>query len=114
MRNAGAWELAEELGKSDVFVPNSAELKYTTAVGNLDACDHMLLLLDKRTWTWTSGEDTAQLVEHIHLAMRKGVHILCAHEFPSMVGPPRNECEFGHMVSLAEGRAKHPAASLVC
>ena len=55
----------------------------------------MLVLLDERTWT--SGEDTAKLVEHIHQAMRLGVHLCCVHEFPSVVGPPRHECEFGLM-----------------
>jgi len=55
----------------------------------------MLVLLDDRTWT--SGEDTAQFVEHLHAAMRVGVHLNCIHEFPSVVGPPRHECEFGLM-----------------
>ena len=35
----------------------------------------MLVVLDDRTWT--RGEDTAQLVEHIHGAMRAGVHLQC-------------------------------------
>jgi len=55
----------------------------------------MLVLLDDRTWT--SGDDTAKFVEHIHQAMRAGVHVNCIHEFPSVVGPPRHECEFGLM-----------------
>ena len=53
------------------------------------------MLLDDRTWT--SGDDTGELVEHIHEAMRAGVHIACVHEFPSLVGPPRHECEFSLM-----------------
>jgi len=53
------------------------------------------VLLDARTWT--SGKDTAAFVEHIHEAMRNGVHLNCIHEFPSVVGPPRYECEFGLM-----------------
>jgi hypothetical protein len=63
------------------------------------ACDHMLLLLDERTWT--SGKDTARLVAQIHRAMRIGIHIFCAHEFPSVVGPSRHECEFDKMVRPA-------------
>jgi len=55
----------------------------------------MLALLDDRTFT--SGDDTAKFIEHLHEAMRKGVHINCIHEFPSVVGPPRHECEFGLM-----------------
>ena len=53
----------------------------------------MLVLLDERTFT--SGDDTAKLVEHIHEAMRIGAHMNCIHEFPSVVGPPRHECDFG-------------------
>jgi hypothetical protein len=68
---------------------------YTTNDANLASCDHMLVLLDYRTWT--SGEQTAALVEHIHDAMRTGVHLVCVHEFPSLVGPARHECEFGMM-----------------
>jgi len=55
----------------------------------------VLVLLDERTWT--SGDDTAKFVEHIHTAMRIGLHLTCVHEFPSVVGPPRHECEFALM-----------------
>jgi len=95
--NAGAKEFAEELRDAPVFVTKgkkaSASLTYTTDVNKLASCDHMLALLDDRTFT--SGDDTAKFVEHLHEAMRKGVHINCIHEFPSVVGPPRQECEFG-------------------
>ena len=47
----------------------------------------VLVVLDERTWT--SGEDTAKLVDHIHIAMRLGVHVNCVHERPAVVGPPR-------------------------
>jgi len=93
--NEGAAELAEELLLSNVFSGKSAVLSYTTDVGKLKACDHMLVLLDERTWT--SGENTAQLVEDVHCAMRLGVHMICAHESPSLVGPSRHECEFDLM-----------------
>ena len=95
--NAGAVEFAEELKAAPVFVTKgkqvSAPLTYTTDVSKLAACDHMLVLLDARTFT--SGDDTAKFVEHMHEAMRVGVHLNCIHEFPSVVGPPRYECEFG-------------------
>jgi len=55
----------------------------------------MLVLLDDRTWT--SGETTKQLIEDIYAAMRLGVHLCCVHEFPSLVGKPRHECEFALM-----------------
>jgi hypothetical protein len=95
--NAGAVDLAEELRTSDIFARKSAAFTYTIDVGQLTACYRMLVLLDERTWT--SGEDTAKLVDHIHSAMRIGVPIVCAHEFPSVVGQPRHECEFDQMVS---------------
>jgi len=95
--NAGAVELADELQASNVFSSKSAVFTYTTNIRELTACNHMLVLLDERTWT--SGTDTAHLVEHIHSAMRAGVHIVCAHESPSVVGAPRHECEFDEMFS---------------
>ena len=73
----------------------SAPLAWTADVSKLASCDHMLVQLDDRTWT--SGAQTAKLVEEIHAAMRIGVHLLCVHEFPAVVGPPRHECEFGLM-----------------
>jgi len=97
--NAGSSEVAEELKAASVFVTKgkkaSAALTYTPDVSKLASCDHMLVLLDSRTWT--SGQVTAKFIEHIHAAMRLGVHINCVHEFPSAVGPPRHECEFGLM-----------------
>jgi len=97
--NAGAAKVAEELKNADVFITKgkkaSATLTYTTDVTKLASCDHMLVLLDERTWT--SGDDTAKFVEHIHAAMRAGVHLNCIHEFPAVVGPPRHECEFALM-----------------
>jgi len=95
----GALAIAEELKNADVYITKgkkaSAPLTYTGDASKLALCDHMLVLLDERTWT--SGEDTAQFVEHIHDAMRIGVHLNCVHEFPAVVGPTRHECEFGLM-----------------
>ena len=93
--NSGAKELAKELEAAPVFDKKSAPLTYTTDATKLALCDHMLVLLDDRTWT--SGENTAKLVEHIHEAMKIGVHLTCVHEFPAVVGPRRHECEFGLM-----------------
>ena len=62
-------------------------IMFTTDSDKLAACNHMLLLLDARTWT--SGEDTASFVEHIHEATRTGVHNVCDHEYPSVAGPER-------------------------
>ena len=99
--NAGAAEVAAELQQSDVWQTNGkvhcASLSYTTDPLALDECDHMLLLLDDRTWT--SGETSKQLIEHLYAAMRLGVRVQCVHEFPSLVGPHRHECEFARMFS---------------
>jgi hypothetical protein len=91
--NAGAKEVAAELAQSDIII--KGELKFTDDSKKLEECDHMLVLLDERTWT--SGATTDGLVDDIHVAMAKGVHILCVHEFPSVVGPARHECEFALM-----------------
>jgi len=97
--NAGAKEFAEELRDAPVFATKgkaaSVPLTYTTDVAEVAQCDHMLVLLDARTFT--SGDDTAKFVEHMHAAMRAGVHMNCIHEFPSVVGPARYECEFALM-----------------
>jgi len=97
--NAGALALAEELRESDVFLTDgkkaSAPLSFTTDVDELDECNHMLVLLDERTWT--SGAETAMFVAHIHDAMRTGVHICCVHELPAVVGPHRHACDFALM-----------------
>jgi len=91
--------VADELKQSPVFVTSgnkaSAPLTFTTELSNLSACDHMLVLLDERTWT--SGDDTAELVKHVHEAIRAGVNIVCVHEFLAVVGPERHACDFGRM-----------------
>ena len=51
--------------------------------------------LDDRTWT--SGETTAKLIAEIESGMAEGIHMLCVHEFPSVVGPPRHACDFAKM-----------------
>jgi hypothetical protein len=126
--NAGAPELAEALRESDVFVTKgkgaSAALTFTTYASQLAQCDHssqamprtdsplppgslltclcsslgwpVLVLLDKRTWT--SGANTASFVEHVHKVMRVGLHIICVHELPAVVGPHRHACDFALMV----------------
>jgi hypothetical protein len=130
--NAGALQLAKELKESNVFVTwgkrASAPLSFTTDARKLSDCDHsskamhqtpanrraprrgsplgwpVLILLDERTWT--SGADTAQFVEHIHLAMRIGVRISCAHELPGVVGSPRHACDFALMVQPPTPRTR--------
>jgi len=91
--NAGALELATELRSSGVIV--KGELTFTDKPDEMDQCDHMLVLLDDRTWK--SGETTDRFVADMERAMRLGVHMQCTHEFPSVVGPPRHACEFALM-----------------
>jgi len=73
----------------------AGELKWTTQVDELEQCDHMLVLLDDRTWT-NEGRK-AGFVLDIRRAMTCGVHILCVHEFPSLVGDDRHACNFDLM-----------------
>jgi len=94
--NAGAKELAEELARSDVLNAKSkgpkVELSFTSNLVSRDRCEHMLVLLDDRTWT--SGETTDAFVKEIESGMAAGVHMLCVHEFPSVVGKARHACDF--------------------
>jgi hypothetical protein len=93
--NAGAKELAEELQGSDVLTNKQSVLKWTASLSARSRCEHMLVLLDDRTWT--SGETTAKLIAEIESGITAGIHMLCVHEFPSVVGPPRHTCDFGLM-----------------
>ena len=40
--------------------------------------------------------------------MEAGVHVLCVHEFPSVVGPPRHACEFGTVMASTPGENNWP------
>ena len=119
--NLGASEVANELTASRaLFVKGSEQLSWTDNEELLEQCDHMLVLLDGRTWT--SGARTAKLVEQIDRAMELGVHVACAHESPSLVGPSRHACDFSlmfrddwtppHLQSGAKGLYKEIAVSL--
>ena len=94
--NAGAKEIAEELQASGVI--QAGELTYTSEPAKLQMrkCKCMLVLLDSRTWT-SGSESVRRLVEQIEAAMRTGMAICCAHEFPSVVGPHRHACDFDCM-----------------
>ena len=59
--------------------------------------EHMLLYLDALTWTSAAAP---QLEEHVTMAKRRGVHVLLAHEMPSLASsaksarsPTRGRCE---------------------
>ena len=91
--NAGAAAVIDELTASGTVTVDYEELFCISDISQLDTCEGMLVLLDKRTWT--SGENTFRLGEHIEAAVRLGLPICCAHEFPSLVGSPRHALEFG-------------------
>ena len=76
-----------------------APFEYTEDAGELKDCVSMLLLLNADTWAGGDNDKRKELlIEHIHLAMEKGVQIVCAHEFPSIIGDDdgknRHACEF--------------------
>jgi hypothetical protein len=83
----GAAELAKEL--SDL-----TSVQWTDQLDSLVDCEHLLLYLTSATWT--SGEVSAQFALEVCEAHRLGVHLLLAHEFPSMIddASQRGACSF--------------------
>ena len=76
----------------------AAALKVTTALAELEQCEHMLLYLTSATWT--SGEASAAFTREVELAQRLGVHLLLVHEFPSALdddASTRGACDFNDM-----------------
>ena len=92
--NIGAKGLAHELQASDILGKTQG-LAWTDDETLRTECDRMLVLLDSRTWT--SGVTTANLVKEIDEMMAIGIPFVCVHEFPSVVGPARNACNFEKM-----------------
>ena len=70
-------------------------LVLTESIDELDQCEHMLLYLTSETWT--RGEASARFAHEVCEAQRKGVHLLLAHEFPSVLEDERtarHACNF--------------------
>jgi len=68
-------------------------LKMTTRAADLGGCDHMLLYLNSQTWT--RGQASAALADELLDALDRNVHVLLAHEMPSLEGNEgRHACEF--------------------
>ena len=86
--NVSARKLASEL-QSIVF-----GMYITENFGELGSCEHMLLYLTSKTWT--SGEVSAALAHEVCEAQRLGVHLLLAHEMPSVIADTdeRHACAF--------------------
>jgi len=70
----------------------TSHLLISTNADDLEQCEHMLLYLNGKTWT--SGEATDGLAEHVEAALAKGVHVLCAHEMPGHEQHGRHASEF--------------------
>jgi hypothetical protein len=51
-------------------------------VEELTKCAHMLLYLNAATWT--SGVKSSELAREVKMARRFGIHVLLAHEHPSV------------------------------
>ncbi|EOD15625.1 hypothetical protein EMIHUDRAFT_451652 [Emiliania huxleyi CCMP1516] len=75
--NPGALELTQEL--SCLLQHLDIELEVTTSVADLTACSHMLLYLDKRTWT-DDDQRIAALSSDVKAALAGRVHLLLVHE----------------------------------
>jgi hypothetical protein len=71
-------------------------IQWTDQLDSLVDCEHLLLHLTSATWT--SGEVSAQFADEVCEAHRLGVHLLLAHEFPSMLddasASQRGACAF--------------------
>ena len=51
-------------------------------------------------WSLSGPEQAGRVQEsdrQLESGMAEGIHMLCVHEFPSVVGPPRHECDFAKM-----------------
>ena len=75
--NAGALELTQELSR---FLRHlGVELEVTSSFADLASSNHMLLYLDKNTWTVDDQRKDA-LAREVETAMDRRVHLLLAHE----------------------------------
>ena len=98
--NVGASGLAKELQQvlseraKTGLRASPTTLLVSGSMDDIDACEHCLLYLTSATWT--SGETSECLADEVRIALRKGVHLVPVHEFPSMVEPDslRGACAF--------------------
>ena len=103
--NHGALKLVQEVG--DLIKPLALSLSVTTNIAELQSCQHMLLYLDRRTWT--SGKFSAVLEEEVRIAMQLGIHVLLAHETEPIVlrlsasGPQHHGVHFEELIDCVDG-----------
>lgn len=90
-------ELLMDAPDVEVDTTEADVLRATTAFCNMLECQHFLLYLTSETWT--SGDLSQRLVEEIHAAMDRGVHILLAHEMYDLDQESHHGCEFGTFFS---------------
>ena len=97
--NLGAENIAVEMNgllqQSSSSKGASSHLKVTTALADLQQCEHMLLYLTSSTWT--NVEERDALTCEVEDALRFGVHLLLVHEYPSVMeegASPRGACAF--------------------
>ena len=77
-------------------------LHVSTETANVANSDHMLLYLNRQTWT--RPVESAQLSAELMDAMDRGVHVLLVHEMPGEGGQAaRFGCEFGSFFACADG-----------
>ena len=89
--NAGSIEIVQELNSA--FPDDLKGLAFTSDISRVADCDRFLVYLTSRTWT--SGGPSCELARELARAMRQGVHVLLAHEFPSAIHTrDRAACDF--------------------
>ena len=86
--------------------------RWTDDPGDIERCDHMLVLLNSRTWT--SGVTSSAFARELRAAMRMGLHRQLVHEVPGARygdNEARHTCPFedffekgstpGHLVKVS-------------
>lgn len=79
-----------------------SQLRVSMTLQQVEQCEHMLVYLNGKTWTM--GAQSEAFAREVALAMRKGVHLLLAHEMP---GPGQWHEEDRRMSENGGQNARH-------
>ena len=88
--NAGAERMTAELNNMITIRRQAEPLRVTQKLPELDQCEHMLVYLTSATWT--RGATSVAFAIEVCEALRKGVHLMPVHEFPSAVDTDGQRC----------------------
>ena len=95
--NQGACELVQEANKM-----LHLDAAFTSKIDEIGECAHMLVYLNKLTWT--SGDKSVRFAMDVDQALLNGVHLLLVHEMPGEGGQEqRHGCDFGLFFACPDG-----------